>query len=63
MSVRGHYFRGAFGGLFFGLALAIMLTLYGVIRLGELSGLWFVLAGLVLGLVWSFVAPAPRARQ
>ena len=62
MSVRGHHIRGAIGGLVLGLALWLMLTLYGVIRLGEMSGLWITLVAFVFGIVWSFVAPAPKPK-
>ncbi len=62
MAVRGHYLRGAVGGGLFGVALATMLTLYGVIRLGEFTAGWIVLLGLVFGVVWALVAPAPRRK-
>jgi hypothetical protein len=63
MSVRGHHVRGAIGGLVLGLALTIMLTLYGVIRLGEMSGVWITLATLAFGIVWSYVAPSARSKH
>ncbi len=62
MAVRGHVLRGAVGGGLFGVALATMLTLYGVVRLGEFTAGWIVLLGVVLGVVWALVAPAPRRR-
>jgi hypothetical protein len=62
MRVRGHHFRGAVGGLLLGIATAIMFTLYSVIRLGAAMGGWIILAGLVLGLAWSFVAPQPKVK-
>jgi len=61
VSVHGHWLRGAFGGLALGLALGIMLTLYGVVRLGDLTPLWILLASVAFGVGWSFVSPAPRA--
>ena len=63
MAVRGHHLRGAIGGLLLGIGLWLMLTMYGVIHLGEMSGTWVVLGALGFGIVWSYVAPAPRRRS
>ncbi len=62
MAVRGHHWRGAFGGFFFGVALTTMLTLYSVLMFGSPWGPAIVLGATVLGLLWSYVAPAPKAR-
>lgn len=62
MAVRGHHLRGAIGGLLLGVALWLMLTMYGVVRLGETPGALVVLGAFAFGIVWSFVAPPPRRR-
>ncbi len=62
MAVHGHHWRGAFGGFFLGVALTTMLTLYSVLMLGSVWGPVIVLVCTALGLLWSFVAPAPKAR-
>ena len=63
MRVRGHWLRGAVGGLCLGLALGIMLTLYGVVGLGDAAPAWILLASIAFGIGWSFVAPRPRPRR
>jgi hypothetical protein len=60
MNARRHWVRGALGGFCLGLGLIIMFMLYGVIRLGDSSGIWILLASTAFGVVWSLVAFGPR---
>jgi hypothetical protein len=55
---KRHPFRGFFGGLFVGLGVALLLFLYGKIAFGTLTPYFIILGGVVLGVVWAFVAPA-----
>jgi hypothetical protein len=60
--VHGRPILGFFGGLFFGLAVALTLLLFGVLAL---NSIWLVIvpiAGVVLGLVLGFTAPFGRHR-
>ena len=60
---KRHPIIGFFGGLFLGLGVALLLVLYGKIAFGTLTPYVIILAGMVLGVVWAFVAPARgRAR-
>lgn len=52
-----HPLRGFFGGLFLGLGIALLLVLYGKIAFGTLTPYVIILAGVVLGVVWAYIAP------
>jgi hypothetical protein len=55
---RHHPVRGFVGGLLIGLGVALLLFLYGKIAFGTLTPYVIILAGVLLGLVWTYLAPA-----
>ncbi len=60
MKAHRHWVRGLFGGFCLGLGLTIMFMLYDVIRFGDSSGIFILLAATAFGVVWSLVAFGPR---
>jgi hypothetical protein len=64
MKPRGSPVLGAFAGLFFGLSIAVLLVLFGLVALDTSLVLVLPLLFLVLGVAWGFVAPLrPRGRS
>lgn len=57
---RKHPFRGFFGGLLFGLGLALLLLSYAVVPFGSATP-WIVIGAFaVLGLLWGLFGPRRR---
>lgn len=59
MRPRGRPVLGAIAGAFFGLAMAMLLVLFGIAALDTSLLIVLPLLFLVLGAVWGFVAPLP----
>lgn len=57
-TTKRHPIRGLFGGLCLGLGLAIMLVIYGKVAFGTWTPYLVIIAGVVIGVLWAFVAPA-----
>jgi predicted lipid-binding transport protein (Tim44 family) len=62
-SRKRHPIRGLFGGLLVGLGVALLLVLYGKIAFGTLTPYVIILAGVVVGVAWAFVAPVRGRRD
>jgi hypothetical protein len=60
---RRHPIQGFLGGLLVGIAVSMLLFLYGKIAFGTLTPYLIVLVGVVLGVVWVYVAPTRRRRS
>ena len=61
MKARGRPILGAIAGLVFGLSLALLLLVLGIVALDSILLSILPLAGLVFGILWAFVAPlGPR---
>src|SRR3954468_23708613 len=61
-NVQRHPIRGFFAGLLAGTAVSIFLVLGSVIALGTNAIYVPIIVGMVLGVVWAYVAPARRRR-
>ncbi len=63
MRSRGRPGLGAIAGLFFGLSIAVLLVLFGLVALDTSLLIVLPLLFLVVGGVWGFLAPLPPKGQ
>ena len=63
-TVRKHPIRGAIWGLLLGLGIAIYAVLFRIVPFGDWVPLGLcVLAGIALGVLWAYVAPATGPKE
>lgn len=62
-SVHRHPIKGFFAGICLGVAVAILLVVYGVIALGTMTPYLVVVLGVVLGVAFAYGAPPRRRRR